>query len=318
MTEVLALAKRFARSDANLLLTGESGTGKEVVARLVHEASRRASGPFVAINCAAIPEALLEAELFGHAKGAFTGAVNARAGRFEAASGGTLLLDEISEMEPRLQAKLLRVLQERQVDPLGAQRGVPVDTRVIATSNRDLFHEVKTGRFRQDLFFRLAVVELKLPPLRERREDLALLAAHFAQKFVELNQLPPKSVGAAALSRLQRHDWPGNVRELENCLHRAVLLCDGPVIEPEHLSITAGPSRLDSESSSSRSRVGQSLASVERDFILETLAHVGGNRTRAATLLGISVRTLRNKLSEYGPVAAAGSADPRALSLVAH
>jgi two-component system response regulator FlrC len=298
MQEVLALARRFGPSEASVLLTGESGTGKEEMARELHEASRRANGPFVAVNCAAIPETLLETELFGHARGAFTGAATARTGRFETANGGTLLLDEITEMEPRLQAKLLRVLQERTVDRVGGELAVPVDVRVIATSNRELQREVAAGRFRQDLYYRLAVLELQLPPLRERREDIALLAHHFAQRFAASNGLPQPRITAAALQVLQRRAWPGNVRELENCMHRAVILAAEGVIEAADVA-DPKPSPAPPSATRARPEVGRTLAELERELILETLQRLGGNRTRAAEMLGISVRTLRNKLAEY-------------------
>ena len=299
MREVLDLARRFAPSEANILLTGESGTGKEIMARELHDASRRARGPFVAINCAAIPEALLETELFGHARGAFTGAAMARAGRFEAASGGTLLLDEVSEMEPRLQAKLLRALQERTIDRVGGEFGIPVDARVIATSNRELMGEVAAGRFRQDLYYRLAVFELQLPPLRERPQDVAALARHFVGRFAASNGLPETTISDAALLVLQRRAWPGNVRELENCMHRAVILAGAGVIEAAHVADPKAPAATFPEYSGCRRSGGRTLAELERELILETLERLGGNRTHAAEALGISVRTLRYKLAEY-------------------
>jgi two-component system response regulator FlrC len=301
---LIELATRYAQADAPVLLSGESGTGKEVVARFLHRAGRRAARPFISVNCAAIPEQLLESELFGHERGAFTGAVARRIGKFEEAHGGTLLLDEITEMDLRLQAKLLRALQEREIDRVGGQRPVPVDIRVIATTNRDLAGAVAAGRFRADLMFRLAVLELELPPLRARPGDLAPLARHFARKFALLNGLPERPLAADALGALARHDWPGNVRELENRIHRAVLLASGPAIDAAALGpLRAGPPRPPAGGDPDGALVGRTVAEVERRLIHETLAHTAGNRTRAAALLGISIRTLRNKLREQAALA---------------
>jgi DNA-binding NtrC family response regulator len=318
MQDLLGLARQIAPSDASVLITGESGTGKEMLARYVHRHSRRAESAFVSVNCAAIPENLLESELFGHEKGAFTGATARRIGKFEEASGGTLLLDEISEMDPRLQAKLLRAVQEREIDRVGGGRPIKVDMRLIATSNRDLEAEVAAGRFREDLLFRLNVVNLHLPPLRERPADLGPLAEHFGRKYAQANGLPTRPLGAAAQSRLRQHAWKGNVRELENCIHRAVLLASGDEIGPEAILLQrSGPGRS-AEPVSAPGRVGRTVAAVERDLILETLQHTLGNRTHAATILGISIRTLRNKLREYGeaglpiPPPAGGFGDPLA------
>jgi two-component system, response regulator FlrC len=314
MAAVLGRAEQLARSDAGILITGESGTGKEVLARHVHVLSRRARGPFVALNCAALPESLLESELFGHEKGAFSGAIAARKGKFEQADGGTLLLDEVGEMDPRLQAKLLRAIQEREVDKLGGTHPVRVDVRILAATNRDLMAEVRAGRFREDLFYRLNVVSLRLPALRERPADIVALAEHFALRFAEANGLPRRPLSAEALSLLMRHPWPGNVRELENTMHRAVLLAEGPVIRAEAIELTplgfeaVPPSfapvvdavqPVAAETRSVSSLVGRRVDEVERDLILETLTHCLGNRTRAAEILGISIRTLRNKLHEY-------------------
>jgi DNA-binding NtrC family response regulator len=296
--DLLRFARQVAPSDASVLVTGESGTGKEMVARYVHNCSRRADRTFVSLNCAAIPESLLESELFGHEKGSFTGALARRIGKFEEADGGTLLLDEISEMEPRLQAKLLRAIQEREIDRLGGQRPIRVDIRLIATSNRDLELEVGAGRFREDLFFRLNVVNLRLPPLRARPADIPPLARHFAAKYARANGLPRRELSGAALARLGQAPWKGNVRELENCIHRAVLLAHGPTIEPE--AIRLGAPRATPAGRQERGRFGQTVAEVERDLILETLQHTLGNRTHAAKILGISIRTLRNKLRQYG------------------
>ena len=227
MTTVLALAEQIAPADASVLITGESGTGKELMARHIHKKSRRAKSPFISVNCAAIPDNLLESELFGHEKGAFTGAVARRVGKFEEANGGTLLLDEISEMHPRLQAKLLRAVQEREIDRVGGTRPVPVDIRLLATSNRDLEEEVRAGNFREDLYFRLNVVNIRLPALRERPTDIEPLATHFVDKYAEANGLGSRHLSQEAMERLNAHHWRGNVRELENSMHRAVLAVDG-------------------------------------------------------------------------------------------
>ncbi|MEM1140721.1 MAG: sigma-54 dependent transcriptional regulator, partial [Pseudomonadota bacterium] len=264
--------------------------------------------------CAAIPENLLESELFGHEKGAFTGAVARRIGKFEEANGGTLLLDEISEMDVRLQAKLLRAIQERMIDRVGGTKPVPVDIRIIATSNRNLADEVKAGTFREDLLYRLNVVNLRLPPLRERPHDIEVLASHFINKYSQANNVPARPLAGEAARFLSTHKWPGNVRELENTLHRAVLLAQGPEITLDAISlpdgtpvdtIAAGPDRgaveIASEAAQAASNrlVGRTVAEVERDLILDTLDHCLGNRTHAATILGISIRTLRNKLKQY-------------------
>jgi DNA-binding NtrC family response regulator len=312
MARVVKLAEQVAPSDASVLITGESGTGKEVMAKYLHSRSKRAGRPFISINCAAIPEALLESELFGHEKGAFTGAVGRRIGKFEEASGGTLLLDEISEMEVRLQAKLLRALQERLIDRVGGTKPVPVDIRVVATSNRNLAEAVKEGSFREDLLFRLNVVNLKLPALRERPADIAALAEFFVAKYSKANGLSPRALSDEARDALLRAPWPGNVRELENTLHRAVLLSGGETIGPDailmpdgtgltELTQTASLARDVAQAAEtiSRTMVGRTVADVERDLILDTLDHVLGNRTHAANILGISIRTLRNKLNQY-------------------
>jgi DNA-binding NtrC family response regulator len=312
MARVVQLAEQIAPSEASVLITGESGTGKEVMAKFVHSKSKRAGRAFISVNCAAIPETLLESELFGHEKGAFTGAVARRIGKFEEASGGTLLLDEISEMDVRLQAKLLRAIQERLIDRVGGTRPVPVDIRILATSNRNLAEAVRNGSFREDLLFRLNVVNLKLPPLRERPGDIAALSDHFVDKYAKANGLPARRLSPAAREALLRAPWPGNVRELENTLHRAVLLSQGDEIGPEAIVMPDGAGLSDVvrtaslatqaaqvADSISRSMVGRTVADVERDLILETLDHVLGNRTHAANILGISIRTLRNKLNQY-------------------
>ena len=312
MQAVLAVADQVAGSDASILITGESGVGKEVMARYLHQKSRRSERPFISVNCAAIPENLLESELFGHEKGAFTGAIGRRIGKFEEADGGTLLLDEISEMDTRLQAKLLRVLQEREVDRVGGTKPVKVDIRVLATSNRDLAQAVREGRFREDLLYRLNVVNLRIPPLRERPTDITTLAEHFAKKYAVANGVPERPLSADAKRRLLTHRWSGNVRELENAIHRAVLLSPGAEIEEAAVRLPDGKPLSGADAGSfaasraaqaadaaTRSFVGQTVAQIEQQLIIETLSHCLGNRTHAANILGISIRTLRNKLKEY-------------------
>jgi two-component system, response regulator FlrC len=310
MAHVVKLAQQIAPSDASVLITGESGTGKEVLARYVHARSNRARGSFISVNCAAIPETLLESELFGHEKGAFTGAIARRVGKFEEANGGTLLLDEISEMDVRLQAKLLRALQERVIDRVGGTRPVPVDIRIIATSNRNLGEAVREGAFREDLLFRLNVVNLKIPPLRERPADVIELAQHFVRLYSQANGVALRPLSTEAKRQLALARWPGNVRELENTMHRAVLMASGDEIGADAILSPDG-ARLDQSKPAAvahaalaaeavtRSLVGRTVADVERDLILETLKHCLGNRTHAANILGISIRTLRNKLNEY-------------------
>ncbi len=315
MQAVLKLADQVASSEASILITGESGTGKEVLARYVHRKSARVDKPFVSVNCAAIPENLLESELFGHEKGAFTGAVARRVGKFEEASGGTLLLDEISEMDVRLQAKLLRAIQERVIDRVGGGKPVPVDIRIIATSNRNLTDAVKEGRFREDLLYRLNVVNLKIPALRDRPADILALAEHFGRKYAEINGMPERPLSSDAKRELIAARWPGNVRELENTIHRAVLLASGVEIGVEAIRSPDGarmegavtvprssdPAARAAQTAEAvtRALVGRTVAEVERDLILDTLDHCLGNRTHAAKILGISIRTLRNKLNEY-------------------
>jgi len=308
MTKVVEFAERIAPSDASVLITGESGVGKEVMARHVHARSKRSAAPFVSVNCAAIPENLLESELFGHEKGAFTGAVARRVGKFEEADGGTLLLDEISEMDARLQAKLLRALQEKEIDRVGGAKPVKVNIRVLATSNRDLRKAVRERSFREDLLFRLNVVNLAIPPLRERPEDALALADHFARKYADANGVPYRPLSDAAKLQVRSRDWPGNVRELENAMHRAVLLADGAEIGPEAIRMPDGSSfsgggvarqAAQAAEAVQSSMVGKTVAEVEQDLILDTLDHCLGNRTHAATILGISIRTLRNKLKLY-------------------
>jgi two-component system, response regulator FlrC len=327
MAHVVKLAQQIAPSDASVLITGESGTGKEVLARYVHLRSNRSRGAFISVNCAAIPENLLESELFGHEKGAFTGAIARRVGKFEEATGGTLLLDEISEMDARLQAKLLRAIQERVIDRVGGTRPVPVDIRIIATSNRNLVDAVREGVFREDLLFRLNVVNLKIPPLRERPADVVELAQHFIKKYSAANGIPARPLSAEARRTLVLNRWRGNVRELENTIHRAVLLSTGDEIGADGILSPDG-ARLDQAKTPSavmhatmaaeavtRALVGRTVADVERDLILETLKHCLGNRTHAANILGISIRTLRNKLNEYAddgiPITPPGNGEVR-------
>ncbi|MBF5095720.1 sigma-54-dependent Fis family transcriptional regulator [Azospirillum sp. INR13] len=374
MLATLRLAEQVAPSDASVMITGESGTGKELMARFIHRKSRRANEAFVAVNCAAIPENLLESELFGHEKGAFTGAVARRLGKFEEANNGTLLLDELSEMHPRLQAKLLRAIQEKEIDRIGSSQPVKVNVRLIATSNRNLEAEVRSGNFREDLYFRLNVFSVAIPSLRERPADIPMIAEHFLKKYAEANGLGDKRLTEDALLMLKTHHWRGNVRELENTMHRAVLLSRGEEVGPEAIMLTSkllapegsaqasipadspvanpfagpggtvpaaqpqqpsaplvvqppgslptsygppkggksGPYGMAANSSAAAAAsagtsgaglaalIGRTVADVERDLILETLTHCLGNRTHAANILGISIRTLRNKLKQYG------------------
>ena len=329
MAEVIRLADQVAPSEASILITGESGTGKEVLARYVHSKSRRADKQYVSVNCAAIPENLLESELFGHEKGAFTGAVARRIGKFEEANGGTLLLDEVSEMDFRLQAKLLRAIQEREIDRVGGTKPVKVDLRIVATSNRDLAEEARKGNFREDLLFRLNVVNLKIPPLRERPADIKLLSEHFALKYAEINGVAHRSISDTAMRELSKRYWKGNVRELENTIHRAVLLATGDEIGSEAIiapdagmSGSEGGQGVVGEATEVANKtaanlVGRTVADVERDLIIDTLRHCLGNRTHAANILGISIRTLRNKLKQYSeegadiPLPGEGNTEPR-------
>ena len=313
MLAAVRRAEQVAASEASVLITGESGTGKEVLARHIHRRSRRAAGPFVALNCAAIPENLLESEMFGHERGAFSGAIARRAGKFEAADGGTLLLDEISEMDVRLQAKLLRVIQEREIDRLGGTAPVRVNVRILATSNRDLATEMAAGRFRDDLYFRLNVVSLRIPSLRERPGDIAALADYYARRYADVNGMPLRPLSKGAHALLSAHGWRGNVRELENTVHRAVLLADGDEIGAEAIELApdgggstqAAPTTSAQSGTGISGLVGRTMDAVERDFILHTLSHTLGNRTHAATILGISIRALRNKLRDYAQSGAA-------------
>ena len=295
--QVIDMAVRVAGFDSALLITGESGVGKEVVARFIHERSHRAPLPFVAVNCGALPETLLEAELFGHKKGSFTGAARDRAGLFEEANGGTLLLDEAGDIPPSIQVKLLRVLQERKIRRLGENVMRPVDVRVIAATHRRLDEEVRLGRFREDLLYRLRVVEIRIPPLRERPEDIAPLARLFTERLARRLKLPSLTIDSTCLEMLQSHSWPGNVREMENALERAAIVSDGGHIMPEHL-----PPEVRSpghDATRAAGSTGRMLRDLERDHILAVLEESGGNRTRAARVLGISSTTLWRKVKSY-------------------
>ncbi|MCB0320582.1 MAG: sigma 54-interacting transcriptional regulator, partial [Bdellovibrionales bacterium] len=317
MIRVLEVCEAVARSDATVLVQGESGTGKELIARLIHDSSPRVNSPFVAVNCAALPETLLESELFGHEKGAFTGAQSRKIGKFELAHGGTILLDEISEMELGLQAKLLRVLQEREVDRVGGKSPIAIDVRVVATTNRNLEEMVRNGGFRADLYYRLNVIPVTLPPLRERRGDVRLLCDHFLRKFLGANS---PELDPAVWEALEDYPWPGNVRELQNAVERAAILSHGRSPERQDFLLDDGMSTGSSfdsiailEPSPQRAGIGQAISEegalqiragmtvqdVERKLILETLRSTNDNRTQAAKTLGISIRTLRNKLNEY-------------------
>lgn len=293
---ILKIAKQIAPSEASVLLTGASGTGKEIFSRFIHDNSKRANKKFVAVNCAAIPETLLESELFGYEKGAFTGAVSRRIGKFEEASDGTLLLDEISEMDIGIQAKLLRAIQEKEIDRIGGKSPIKINTRIIATSNRDLEAAVAAGAFRQDLYYRLNVISLNIPDLKDRPGDIIVLAKHFIKKYSELNELPMKDLSAAAEKALLVYPWPGNVRELENTMHRAVLMSTGDEIGVEAIML---PQSGQETEPAETPAVGQTVAGMERKLIIDTLKHTLGNRTTAANILGISIRTLRNKLKQY-------------------
>lgn len=331
MKPVMVLANKIAPSEATVLITGESGTGKEVMSRHIHAKSKRHGKPFIAVNCAAIPENLLESELFGHEKGAFTGASSRRIGKFEEAHTGTILLDEVSEMHPMLQAKFLRALQEKEITRVGSNEPIKVDVRIIATSNRNLQESVRKGEFREDLYFRLNVVNIALPALRERPSDIARLAQFFADKYAESNGIERKAVSVAAQAKLKACAWRGNIRELENIMHRAILMsvedeieADAVFIQSDGLSVSDAPRSVaenapDPTGISSagavsgapdfantvhnqagvENMIGRTIADVERDMIINTLDHCLGNRTHAANILGISIRTLRNKLNQY-------------------
>jgi two-component system response regulator HydG len=296
--EVLKLAEMVAPSDSTVLIQGESGTGKEVIARYLHNLSARPDGPFLSINCGALPENLLESELFGHVKGSFTGAVRDKQGLFAAARGGTFFMDEVGEMPPSLQIKLLRVLQEREVIPVGATEAIPVDVRIVAATNRDLEEEVRRGHFRSDLFYRLNVIAVELPCLRERRDDLVMLIDHFLQEMATERSGTPKALSSEALDAVMVYDWPGNVRELQNALEHAVVLTKAALIEPAAL-----PERITRRRReplvAERSSPNPSLEVIERAYIMWVLQAEGGNKTRAAEVLGIDPSTLYRKLSRY-------------------
>ncbi len=295
--DLLKLAEQVAPTDSTVLIGGESGTGKEVLARYLHDASSRAAGPFLSINCGALPETLLESELFGHVKGSFTGAVRDKQGLFAAARGGTFFMDEVGEMPASLQVKLLRVLQQREVIPVGATDAIPVDVRIIAATNRDLEEEVRRGNFRSDLFYRLNVIAIDLPPLRDRRDDLILLIDAFLQSMAPEGE-EPKALSAEAMDAVMVYEWPGNVRELQNALEHAVVLSSGSLIEPQHL-----PERITRQKKeplvADRSQPNPSLDLIERAYIMFVLQAEGGNKTRAAEVLGIDPSTLYRKLSRY-------------------
>jgi len=309
MREIFSLIRQVAPTTATVLITGESGTGKELAARALHQLSPRRDGPFVAVNCAAMPETLIESELFGHEKGAFTGAVERRRGCFELAHGGTLLLDEIGEMPLATQAKLLRVLEERRVRRLGGSKEIEVDVRVLGASNRRLEEEVRAGRFREDLYFRLHVFEIRMPPLRERLEDLPLLCEAMIRELNQRHQCQVAGVSPEALALLRQQSWPGNVRELRNALERAVILAGSGMLGRQHFAGLAPAAREPAGSAAQapdeiRLRVGTTVDEAERALIEATLRYTGNNRTRAAAILGISQKTLFNKLREYGSQAA--------------
>jgi DNA-binding NtrC family response regulator len=297
--DILRLAETVAPTDSTVLLQGESGTGKEVLARFIHERSNRLEAPFLSINCGALPESLLESELFGHVRGSFTGAIKDKQGLFTAAAHGTFFLDEIGETTPATQVKLLRALQHREVIPVGATDAVPIDARLIAATNRDLEEEIKTGGFRSDLYYRLNVIAIHLPPLRHRREDIPILTEHFLHRTAQARQETPKRLSPTALEALMEYQWPGNVRELENALERAVILSPTEVINPDVL-----PERVTERKSvplvSSRTPSNPTLEAVERAYIIWVLNSEGGNKSRAAEILGIDPSTLYRKLSRYG------------------
>jgi two-component system response regulator FlrC len=303
MRQILETLRSIAHSKATVLITGESGTGKEVLARFIHKTSSRKDRRFIAVNCAALPPGLLESELFGHEKGSFTGAVSQRLGRFEQADGGTLLLDEVTEIDLLLQAKLLRAIQEGEIDRVGGRAPVRVDTRLIATTNRDLGRAVAEGKFREDLYYRLNVFPVRIPPLRERAADIPHLVGHFVERHSHKNGCRVPVVSPEAMGMLAQHAWPGNVRELENCLERAVLLANGSAIAPEHLSLGGDFARasigLRAALADAAAPGASNLRDQERRLILQTLRETHGNRTEASKRLGISIRTLRNKLREY-------------------
>jgi two-component system response regulator HydG len=297
--DVLHLAETVAPTESTVLIQGESGTGKEIIARYLHDLSARTDAAFLSINCGALPETLLESELFGHVRGAFTGAVRDRVGLFGAASGGTFFLDEIGETTPATQVKLLRALQHREVIPVGASEAVPIDTRVIAATNRDLDEEIRVGRFRSDLFYRLNVIAIHLPPLRQRVDDIPILADHFLERIAAARKEPPKRIAADAVAVMQAYPWPGNVRELENAMERAVILTRGPEILPDALPQAVTEQRTQ-PLVSPRAPLNPTLEAIERAYIMWVLSNENGNKSRTAEVLGIDPSTLYRKLGRYG------------------
>lgn len=299
MRRVFETVEMVAPTSATVLIYGASGTGKELIAKAIHRRSNRRDKPFIKTNCAAIPEGLVESELFGHEKGSFTGAFKSTKGRFELADGGTLLLDEISEIQSNLQAKLLRVLQEQEFERVGNPETIKVDVRIVATTNQNLREEIKKGNFREDLFYRLNVVPIELPPLKERKEDILLLAEHFIEKFAKQNNRAIKGIDDNVMKYLYEYDWPGNVRELENTMERAVVVCKEHLIQMKHLYCSHDSQNTNEEDSALPLPSGLTLRELEKRFIMQTLREQKGNRTWTADKLGISVRTLRNRLKEY-------------------
>jgi DNA-binding NtrC family response regulator len=300
MREIYLLVEQLAFSSASVLITGQSGTGKELVARTIHQLSPRHDKPFIGINCSAIPESLMESELFGHEKGAFTGAASRRAGCFELAEGGTLLLDEIAEMPPLLQSKLLRVIEERAVRRLGSRKEIEIDVRLLAATNQEPEEAVRKGSLREDLLYRLNVFRIQLPPLKDRKEDLPLLAQYLVTKLAEKHNRPARFLSPAALEALQFHAWPGNIRELRNVIERAVVICSGEQIERHHFAPYPIEQRARRrEEDTITFPVGTPIEEVERQMILRTVQKTRGNKTRAAELLGISLKTLHNKINLY-------------------
>ncbi len=299
MQKLLQFVEKIAYSKSTVLISGETGSGKEVFARFIHQTSPRADQPFLAVNCAALPEGLLETELFGHEKGSFTGAVAGKEGKFELANGGTLLLDEVTEMTLPLQAKLLRVLQEHEVDKVGGREPIPVDVRVVATSNRDIKSMVRENKFREDLYYRLNVIPVKIPPLRDRPEDVLALAEYFLERQCRENGKTVQSIAGDTLKCLKKYRWPGNVRELENVIERATLICQGEQLTPSDLFMDDDDLRAGAAGGEGRGKLSGTIYEMEKELILQTLDEVDGNKTRAAEQLGVSIRTLRNKLNEY-------------------
>lgn len=299
MQKLLKFVENIAYSKSTVLIIGETGTGKELIARYIHQCSPRSDKPFMPINCAALPEGLLETEMFGHEKGAFTGATFRKEGKFELAHRGTLLLDEVTEMSFPLQAKLLRVLQEHEIDKVGGKEPIPVDVRVIATTNRDIKKRIKENQFREDLYYRLNVIPIKLPPVRERKEDIPLLAEHFLRVHCRENHKSIQSIDEGTLALLKKYHWPGNVRELANIIERAVLLCKSETLQPSHLFIEEDSEQEMGSDAKPLLKFRGTIHEMEKELIMQTLEEVNGNKTRAAESLGISIRTLRNKLNEY-------------------